>query len=119
MYSRAMSQWPTSHARPHAARRARAPGAQRPAAPRRSPLPAQPNAPGRGARRSAVARATAEDGGESLTAVFAAEVARRQAAEAAEKEAAAAAAFDGKALLALVQQKYGRSYDFSLVQVQT
>lgn len=55
---------------------------------------------------------------ESLTAVFAAEVAKRQAAEAAAAEAAAAREFDGAALLALVQKKYGRSYDFSLVQVR-
>ncbi|KAI8475283.1 MAG: hypothetical protein J3K34DRAFT_456374 [Monoraphidium minutum] len=61
---------------------------------------------------------TSEGGGESLTAVFAAELARRQAADAAAAEAEAARVFDGAALLALVQAKYGRSYDFSLVQRQ-
>jgi hypothetical protein len=58
-----------------------------------------------------------DDGPDPLTSVFAAELAKRAAAEGAKAEAAAAAAFDGAALLSLVQQKYGRSYDFSLVKV--
>jgi hypothetical protein len=74
------------------------------------PLPPRPTA--------ARAGPDAAGGGDELTAVFAAEVARRAAAEAAAAEAAAAEAFDGSALLALVKAKYGRSYDFSLVQRQ-
>eukprot|EP00879_Flechtneria_rotunda_P011782 GHRR01012309.1.p1 GENE.GHRR01012309.1~~GHRR01012309.1.p1 ORF type:complete len:198 (+),score=88.10 GHRR01012309.1:155-748(+) len=82
--------------------------------------------PVRHVNRLRAAAATADDGSAeaSIEERFAAELAARQAAEAKAAEAAAAASFDGDALLKLLRawwcitcrQKYGRSYDVSLVQ---
>ncbi|WIA12872.1 hypothetical protein OEZ85_006495 [Tetradesmus obliquus] len=62
------------------------------------------------------AAGTGGDAELSLEQKLAAELAARQAAEAKAAESAAAVAFDGTALLGLLRQKYGRSYDVSLVQ---
>jgi len=54
--------------------------------------------------------------GMGLEAAFQQELAARRAAQGAAEEAEAAAEFDGRALLALLQRKYGRSYDVSIVR---
>eukprot|EP00877_Chromochloris_zofingiensis_P008017 jgi/Chrzof1/3469/Cz12g26210.t1 len=61
-------------------------------------------------------QASSSNQNSDFTTAFSAELAARQAAEAAAAEKTAAASFDGQALLALLRQKYGRSYDVSLVQ---
>jgi hypothetical protein len=51
-----------------------------------------------------------------LESAFQQELAARRAAQSKAEEATAAAEFDGRALLALLQRKYGRSYDVSIVR---
>lgn len=51
-----------------------------------------------------------------MESAFLAELNKRQEQQAAQAEQTAAAAFDGQALLRLLQSKYGRSYDLSLVK---
>jgi hypothetical protein len=51
-----------------------------------------------------------------MESAFLAELNKRQEQQAAQAEQTAAAAFDGQALLRLLQNKYGRSYDLSLVK---
>ncbi|KAF8067271.1 hypothetical protein HT031_002318 [Scenedesmus sp. PABB004] len=74
--------------------------------------------PGRPAvARAQRRRAPAAAGGDaelSIEESFAAELAARKAADAAAAERAAAAEFDGAALMGIIKQKYGRSYDVSL-----
>ena len=65
---------------------------------------------------TSAASGSAQGDGMGLEAAFQQELAARRAAQGAAEEAEAAAEFDGRALLALLQRKYGRSYDVSIVR---